>query len=182
MWTNKTLVTSYGYIQGNHHWHEPVFYSPHEVQAKQGCHMYRSGVPKQKKTQMTRLPVTSLEISRRLPSDFQWWHWNSKASHWKSHEYWHWWFFTLGHARPILIAALQATTALHRFLGMGLLCWDRATKNNVFFFYFAAMFFHMSKLTRFSSPSFFISKLCLILLLPNHIVSFHAYFNRIDQP
>jgi hypothetical protein len=59
---------------------------------------------------------------------------------------------------------------------------QRATKNNVFFFYFAAMFFHMSKLTRFSSPSFFISKLCLILLLPNHIVSFHAYFNRIDQP
>jgi hypothetical protein len=55
---------------------------------------------------MSRLPVTSLEISRRLPLDFQWCHWNSKGSLWKSQKYWHKWYFFLGHARPIPKAAL----------------------------------------------------------------------------
>jgi hypothetical protein len=68
----------------------------------QGRYMYRSGMPEQEKPPMSRLPVTSLEISWRLPLDFQWCHCKSKASLWKSHKYWHRWFFLLGYIKPIL--------------------------------------------------------------------------------
>jgi hypothetical protein len=55
----------------------------------QGRNKGRPGVPKQEKPPMSRLPVTSLEIA--------------KGSLWKSHKYWHRWFFMLGHARPMLM-------------------------------------------------------------------------------
>jgi hypothetical protein len=71
----------------------------------QGCYKYRYGMPKQEKDQRLDfqwdlwksledcfgLPVMSLEVSH-----VQW-------CHWKSHKYWHRWFFLLWIARPLCI-------------------------------------------------------------------------------
>jgi hypothetical protein len=63
-------------------------------------HKYRSREPKHEKTPISRLPVTSLEFAFGLPV-------TSLEVQRQSHKYWHQCFFMLGHARPILLAALS---------------------------------------------------------------------------
>jgi hypothetical protein len=68
----------------------------------QGRYKYRSDVPKQEKTPMYRLPVTSLEFAFGLPV-------MSLEVQRQTCNYRHHFFFMLGHARPILLAALVKT-------------------------------------------------------------------------